>query len=85
MLRYKASNDEEAMGVSPSPSLNGGDHRKKTHSGDRFPLIFDSGVSSRWWCSGVGRGFYRGSGPQRTSWGCRFGARGLQNDAAMTE
>jgi hypothetical protein len=42
-------------GVSPSPSLNGGDHWKKTRGSGRFPLSVDGGVSSRWWCSGVGK------------------------------
>jgi hypothetical protein len=33
------------MGVSPGPSLNDGDHRKKTRGGGWFPLSFGSGVS----------------------------------------
>jgi hypothetical protein len=57
------------MGFSPSPSLNDGDHWKKTHDGGWSPSSFGGGGSSRWWCSGVGKGFYGGGGPRRTSWG----------------
>jgi hypothetical protein len=64
------------MAVSPSPSLNGGDHQKKTRGGGRSPSSFAGATSSRWWCSGVGKGFYGGSGPWQTSWGGWFGTRG---------
>jgi hypothetical protein len=50
------------MGVSPSPSLNGRDHRKKTRGGGRFPSSFGGGASSLWGCSGVGKGFYEAAG-----------------------
>jgi hypothetical protein len=60
------------MGVSPSASLNGGDHRKKTRGGGRTPSSFGSSASSRWWCFSVGKGFYGGGGPWQTSWGGQF-------------